>query len=173
MIYGKNPFSLITEAATADFLDPEVDQEVKDTVEEIQDDLTTNVEIVDADDKETNNAVLTAESCAIWESISTKGRYFVDIRDIMRICEAEEEVTGQPADAGEVATDVADANNVSEDELVIVAPADVAQDIIEACIFEAKCGSKSDKAKKKAKGLSKALKDLKAKGFKIATKKKK
>ena len=169
MLYAKNPFSLISEAATADFLDPDVDSDVKDTVEELQDDLTTNVEIVDAEDKETNNAVLTAESCPVWES---RMGYIVDVRDIMRICEAEEEATGEPADAGEVAADVAATNDVSEDELVIVAPADVAQEMIESCIFEAKCG-KSTKAKKKAKGLSKVIKDLKAKGFKVATKKKK
>lgn len=170
MLFAKNPFSLISEAATADFLDPDVDQDVKDQVQELQDDLTTNIEFVDADDKETNNAVLTAESCAIWES--SKG-YLVDIRDIVRICEAEEEATGEPADAGEVATDVATTNDVDTDELVIVAPADVAEEIIENCLMEAKCGKKGGKASKKAKGLSKALKELKDKGFKIATKKKK
>jgi len=169
MIFGKKSFGLLSEAATADFLDPDVDQEVKDTVEELQDDLTTNVEVVDADDKETNNAVLTAESCTIWES--SMG-YLVDIRDIMRICEAEEEMTGEPADAGEVASDVAASNDVSADELVIVAPADVAEEIIENCLMEAKCGKKG-KANKKANGLKKALKDLKSKGFKIAAKKKK
>lgn len=175
MLFVNNPFSLLSEAATADFLDPDVDSEVKDAVEELQDDLTTNVEFVDADDKETNNAVLTAESCPMWIGEST-GRFYVNLSDIVRICEAEEDATGVPADAGEVASDVVAANadeGASEDQLVIVAPADVAEEIIENCLMEAKCGKSGGKASKKAKGLSKALKDLKAKGFKIATKKKK
>lgn len=174
MLFVNNPFSLLSEAATADFLDPDVDKEVKDAVEELQDDLTTNVEFVDADDKETNNAVLTAESCPMW--LGESGRYYVNLNDIVRICEAEEEATGEPADAGEVASDVVAANaddGATEDQLVIVAPADVAEEIIENCLMEAKCGKTKGKASKKANGLSKALKDLKAKGFKIATKKKK
>ena len=172
MLYG-DPHKILSEAASADLLDPEVDQEVKDVVNDLQDTLTTNVEEVPAGDKETNNAVLSPEElkecCTIWEN---NGRYFADIRDIMRICEAEEEATGEPADAGEVAADVADANDVPTDdngdsELVIVAPSDVATEMIEAALNEAKCGKKG-KATKKAKGLGDALKSLKKKGFKIA-----
>lgn len=168
MLYG-DPHKILSEAASADLLDPEVDQEVKDVVEELQDDLTTNVEEVPAEDKLTNNAVLSPdelkEACTLWEG---NGRYFMDIRDLMRICEAEEEETGEPADAGEVAADVAETNDVNTDDLVIVAPADVASEMIEAALNESKAGKKGGKAKKKAKGLSDALKSLKKKGISIA-----
>ena len=163
---------LLSESATADLLDPAVDPAVKDAVKELEDDLTNNVELVPEKDMETNNAVLTAESCIVFEASFAGGRYAVDIRDIMRICEAEEEETGEAPDAGEVAADVADANDVSQDELVIVAPVDVAEEIIENCLNEAKCGKKSGKAAKKAGALSKALKEIKKKGIKIAALKK-
>ena len=166
MLYGES-YKILSEAASADLLDPEVDQEVKDVVEDLEDTLTTNVEEVPAEDKETNNAVLSPEdlkeACMIWES--GDGRYFMDIRDVMRICEAEEEETGEPADAGEVAADVADANDVSTDDLVVVAPADVAAEMIEAALNEAKAGKKNGKAKKKAKKMADAIDDLKSKGI--------
>ena len=173
MLYASNPFSLLSEAATDDFLDPDVSPEVKEDIQELQDDLSSNVEVVDAEDKETNNAVLTTESCPVWYLESTN-RYAVDIRDIMRICEAEEDATGEPADAGDVASDVV-ANNDEvgdKDDLVIVAPADVAQEIVEFALLEAKSG-RSGKGARKAKSLKNALKELKDKGFKIATKSKK
>lgn len=168
MLFG-NPNKILSEAASTDLLDPEVDQEVKDVVEELQDDLTTNVEEVPAEDKETNNAVLSPEElkecCTLWEG---NGRYYADIRDIMRICEAEEEETGEPADAGEVAADVAETNDVDTDDLVVVAPADVAAEMIESALNESKAGKKNGKAAKKVKGLSDALKSLKKKGISIA-----
>lgn len=169
MLYGES-YKILSEAASADLLDPEVDQEVKDVVEDLEDTLTTNVEEVPADDKVSNNAVLSPEdlkeACTIWES--GDGRYYLDIRDVMRICEAEEDETGEPADAGEVAADVADANDVSSDDLVVVAPADVAAEMIENALNESKAGKKGGKAKKKAKGLADALKDIKEKGIKVA-----
>jgi hypothetical protein len=168
MLYANKAYNLLTEAASAEFLDPEVDSDVKDIITDIQDDLTTNVETVDADDKESNGVDLTAEACALFE---TSYGYAVDIRDIMRICEAAAE-EGEDMSASDAASDVAAANDVSEDDLVIVAPVDVAQEIVEACLYEAKCGKKG-KAKKKAKGLAAALADLKAKGFKVKAKKKK
>ena len=160
--------TLISESAAADLLDKDVDPTVKDVVKELEDDLTTNVELVDPEDKETNNVVLTAEACTVFESSIGGGKYAVDIRDIIRICEAEEEETGEVPDAGEVAQDVASANGVDADDLVIVAPADVAADIIESALLEAK-GSGSGKAKKKLKGMKKAVAELKSKGLKIAT----
>ena len=169
MLYGTSSRSLITEAASAEFLDPEVSEEVKDTVNDLQDAME-NIEEVDPDDKETNNAVLTAESCPVYR---IREGYAVDIRDIIRICEADEEAgdpEAEPADAGDVASDVAQANDVSEEELVIVAPVDVAQEMIESALFEAKCGGKSKKGKKKVKSLGDAIKDLTAKGFKVKKK---
>ena len=168
MLYGES-YKILSEAASADLLDPEVDQEVKDVVKDLEDTLTTNVEEVPAEDKLSNNAVLSPEdlkeACMLWES--GDGRYFVDIRDIMRICEAEEEETGEPADAGEVAADVAASNDVNTDDLVVVAPADVAAEMIENALNESKAGKKGGKAKKKAKGLLNAVEDLKSKGVSV------
>ena len=164
------------ESATADLMDPEVDKDVKDVVEELEDDLTTNVEEVPADEKESNGATEllkpTKESCMLYEA--GNGKFYCNIFDIMRICEAEEAETGVAPDAGDVAADVADANGQSENDLVIVAPVDVAEELIESCINEAKAGKKGSKAKskKKAKSLSKAIKEIKDKGLKVATLKK-
>lgn len=172
MLYRRNARSLLEEAmdvdASADLLAPEA-EEVKEVLDDLEDKFD-NIEEVSPEDKETNNAVLTAESCPIYR---INEGYAVDIRDIMRICEAEGEMEGDPdapaADAGDVASDVAQANDVSEDELVIVAPVDVAQQIVEACFYEAKCGKKG-KAAKKAKGLADVVGELQAKGFKVKKK---
>ena len=179
MLYGNKARDLLYEAASAEFLDPEVSPEVKDTVQDIQDILSTdgNIETVDADEKRTNGVDLspegvemTSESCPIYRI--GKSTYGVDIRDIMRICEAAADDEGEPADAADVAADVADQNNVDASDLVIVAPADVAEEIIEACLYEAKCGKKG-KAAKKANKMKKALSELKDKGFNIVKGKKK
>lgn len=159
---------ILSETASADLLDPAVDSEVKNVVDDLQDALTTNVEEVPAEDKETNNAVLTAEACTIFEAAIAGRKYAVDIRDIMRICEAEEEETGVTPDAGDVAQDVAQANDADSEDLVVVAPADVAQEMIESALNEAKAGKKCGKAKKKAGKLAKALNQIKKKGVKVA-----
>lgn len=164
-------YGIVSETASADMLDVEVDSDVKEVVEELEDDLTTNVDLVDGEDMETNNAVLTAESCIVFEASIGSGKYAVDIRDIMRICEAEEEMTGDAPDAGEVAGDVAAANDVDSDDLVIVAPAEVAAEIIESALNESKAGKPAGKAKKKLDDMAKAIKDIKNKGIKISVKK--
>ena len=163
MLYGRMN-GILSEAASADLLDPEVDQEVKDVVADLEDELTTNVEEVPAADKDSNNAVLSPEElkemCTLWEG--SNNCIYMDMNDLMRICEAE----GDDADAGEVAEDVANANEVDSDNLVIVADEETAKDLIECALLEAKAGRKG-KNVKKAKGLTKALKQLKAKGIKI------
>lgn len=161
---------ILSETASADLLDPEVSEEVKDAVNDLEDVLTTNVEEVPASDKESNGmAEGLKENAVLFESSYAGAKYSMDIRDLMRICEAEEEETGVTPDAGDVAEDVAENNDVeNKDDLVIVAPADVAEEIIESCLNEAKCGGKKGKAKKKAKGMAKALKEVKEKGFKVA-----
>lgn len=140
MIYGR-PSKVLTETASADLLDPNVDTDVKNVVNDLQDVLTTNVEEVPAEDKVSNHAVLSPdelkESCMLWEA---NGRICLDVRDLMRICEAEEDETGEAVDAGEIATDVAEINDVNPDDLVIVAPADVAKEMIESCLLEARVG---------------------------------
>lgn len=177
MLYANKARDLLYEAASAEFLDPEVSPEVKDTVQDIQDILSTdgNVETVDSDEKRTNGQDLTpegvemtSESCPIYKI--GRNAYGVDIRDIMRICEAAADEEGEPADAADAAAEVADQNDVKTDELVIVAPADVAAEIVEACLYEAKCG-KSGKAAKKAKKMKKALAELKEAGFRIMKRK--
>lgn len=173
MLYG-DPYKFLSEAASADLLDPQVSEEVKDVVNELEDELTTNVEEVPAEDKDDNHAVLSAEELKETATLYriSESKVGFDIRDLLRICEAEEEETGEPADAGEVAADVAEKNDVSADDLVIVAPADVAEEIVTNAVQEAKCGRKG-KATKKANGLLAAVKDLKKKGIKVASAKKK
>ena len=87
MLYG-DPYKFLSEAAAADLLDPQVSQEVKDVVEELEDELTTNVEEVPADDKEDNHAVLSAEELKETATLYriSENRVALDIRDLMRIC---------------------------------------------------------------------------------------
>lgn len=165
MLYGRTS-RILSEAASADLLDPQVDQEVKDVIADLQDELTSNVEEVPAGDKDDNHAVLAPEElkemCTLWEG---NGCVYMDMNDVIRICESE----GDDADAGEVASDVAEANDVESDNLVIVADEETAKDLIEGALLEAKCGRKG-KSTKKVKGLTKALKELKAKGIKVIKK---
>ena len=76
MILGK-PYKFLDEAATQDLMDPATSSEVKDTVEELEDVLTNNVEEV-KDSKMVSNGgvpVTTAESAVLFES---KGQYCHD-----------------------------------------------------------------------------------------------
>ena len=64
----KNPRRLLSEAASADLLDPAVSDEVKDTVDELEDILTNNVEEVEPEDKTTNGGIpVTTESVSLMQ----------------------------------------------------------------------------------------------------------
>ena len=69
MLLGVNPYKFLDEAATADLMDPVTSEEVKDTVDELQDTLTNNIEEVKPEDMVTNGGVpvTTAESAVLVE----------------------------------------------------------------------------------------------------------
>lgn len=187
----KNPRRLLSEAATADLLNPEVSEEVEDVIEELEDVLTNNVEEVSDEDKTTNGGIpVTTESVALMESHCGYGnaRYLVRLEDVMSIMEAEGEAeaaaqmeepgaapTAEEAEAAEpepenVIEDIADKNGVEPDQVAVVITAESMRMLAENVIMEAKCGRKG-KAKAKNKGrLDKILatmRKLKNKGIKL------
>ena len=96
MLFGK-PYKFLSEAATADLMDPATSDEVKDTVDDLQDTLTNNVEEVKPDDMVTNGGVpvTTAENALLVES---NGRYYVSMEAVLAICEDEAEVPETASD---------------------------------------------------------------------------
>lgn len=183
MFTGK-PYKYLSEAATADLLDPGTSEEVKDTIEELQDDLTNNVEEVPADDMVTNGGVpvITAESAILAES--SNGRYYISMEAVMRICEDEAEVAadGEEPTADEVVDQadnvidqIANANGIDPEDVTVVISADEMTYMCECAINESKCNKKKGKKKggksaKKIAILSKLTKALKGK-VKVAKKK--
>lgn len=173
MLLGVNPYKFLDEAATADLMDPATSEEVKDTVEELEDVLTNNVEEVKPDDMVTNGGVpvTTAESAVLVEA---NGKYFVSMEAVIAICEDEaaeeagEGVEPSADDVADKATDVieqiADANGVDKEDITVVINAESCGYICECAINESKCnkskGGKKKKAVKKAKILSKVTKAL-------------
>ena len=183
MILGK-PYSFLSEAATQDLMDPATSTEVKDTVEELEDVLTNNVEEVKPDDMVTNGGVpvTTAESAILVEGAD--GRYYVAMESVLAICEdeaAEEAPAGEEPDADAIADkapdvieQIANANGVDKDEITVVINADESAYICECAINESKAckgKKKGGKSAKKAKVLAKAAKALEGK-IKIFKKKK-
>lgn len=173
MLLG-NPYKFLSEAATQDLMDPATSPEVKDTVDELEDTLTNNVEEVKPDDMVTNGGVpvTTAESAILVES---NGRYFLAMEAVLAICEdeaAEEAPAGEEPTADDVADkapdvieQIADANGVDKEDITVVISAEEAAYVCECAINESKAskGKKSGKATKKAKILAKAAKALEGK----------
>lgn len=173
MLLGTNPYKFLSEAATQDLMDPATSAEVKDTVDELEDILTNNVEEVKPDDMVTNGGVpvTTAESAILIES---NGKYFLSMEAVMAICEDEaaEEADGEPTEdaiadkAPDVVEQIADANGVDKDDITIVINADECAYICECAINESKAckgKKKGGKSAKKAKILAKAAKALEGK----------
>ena len=187
----KNPRRLLSEAATADLLNPEVSEEVEDVIEELEDILTNNVEEVSDDEKTTNGGIpITTESVALMESHCGYGnaRYLVRLEDVMSIMEAEGEAeaaaqmeepgaapTAEEAEAAEpepenVIEDIADKNGVEPDQVAVVITAESMRMLAENVIMEAKCGRKGKKKAKNKGRLDKMLatmRKLKNKGIKL------
>ena len=173
MLLGK-PYRFLSEAATQDLMDPATSEEVKDTVEELEDVLTNNVEEVKPSDMVTNGGVpvTTAESAVLVEG--TNGGYYVAIEAVISICEDEVEAEGgdpEQADAvAEKAPDVieqiAQANGVEAEDITVVINAESALFICESAINESKASKgkkKGGKAVKKAQVLTKVADALKGK----------
>lgn len=167
-MFMQNPYKLLSEAATQDLMDPATSKEVKDVVDELEDDLTNNVEEVKPDDMVTNGGVpvTTAESALLVES---NGRYYVSMEAVMAIAEDEASVDGEEAEpeavadkAEDVIEQIADANGVDKDDITVVINGESAAFMMESAINESKATKgKGKKAVRKAKvltGITKALK---------------
>lgn len=183
----KNPKKLLSEAASADLLDPKVSDEVKDVIEELEDVLTNNIEEVNEKDKTTNGMPLKAEAVAMMESSVGygKARYLLKIEDLMAVREAEgeaaaaeameepgqapsaEEVEAAAPDAGNVIEDIAAKNGVEPEQVAVVITAESVRFLAECALMEAKCGKdkKACKAKEKAEDLLKTAKMVKEAGY--------
>lgn len=183
----KNPKKLLSEAASADLLDPKVSDEVKDVIDELEDVLTNNIEEVDDKDKTTNGMPLKAEAVAMMESSVGygKARYLLKIEDLMAVREAEgeaaaaeameepgqaptpEEVEAAAPDAGNVIEDIAAKNGVEPEQVAVVITAESVRFLAECALLEAKCGKdkKACKAKEKAQDLLKVAKAVKEAGY--------
>ena len=159
----KNPAKLLSEAASADLLDPKVSDEVKDVIDELEDVLTNNIEEVDDKDKTTNGMqmAIQAEAVAMLESAVGYGnaRYLLKIEDLMAVREAEgeaaaaeameepgqaptpEEVEAAAPDAGNVIEDIAAKNGVEPEQVAVVITAETVRFLAETALLEAKCGN--------------------------------
>lgn len=182
MLLG-NPYKILSEAATADLMDPATSSEVKDTVDELEDSLTNNVEEVKPADMVTNGGVpvTTAENATLIES---NGEYFVSMEAVLAICEdeaAEEAGVEEPSaddvadKAADVIDQIADANGVDKDDVTVIISAEEAAYVCECAINESKASKgkkKGGKSVRKAKILSKVVKALEGK-VKLFKKKKK
>lgn len=184
-----NPRRLLSEAASADMLNPEVSDEVKDTIEELEDDLTNNVEEVDEKDKTTNGGIpVTTESVSMLEAAGNycRAQYLVALEDVIAVKEAEgeeaakeekameepgnapaapseEEAEAAEPDAGNVIEDIADKNGVDPEQVAVVITAEQVRFLAETALLEAKCGKKKGKATKKLKKTKKVIDELKGK----------
>lgn len=185
----KNPRKLLSEAASADLLDPKVSDEVKDVIDELEDVLTNNIEEVDEKDKTTNGMPLKAEAVAMMESAVGYGnaRYLLKIEDLMAVREAEgeaaaaeameepgqaptpEEVEAAAPDAGNVIEDIAAKNGVEPEQVAVVITAENARFLVECALMEAKCGKdkKECNAFKKAEKLKNTIKMVKEAGYTV------
>lgn len=170
------PHKFLSEAATQDLMDPKTSPEVKDTVEELEDVLTNNVEEVKPSEMVSNGGipVVSAESALLAVSESTRS-YMVAMETVLAIAEAEaaeeseDPVTADPAPeeiaakVPDVIEQIANNNGVDKEDITVVINAESANYIIECALNESKCGKKNGKAAKKAKTLAAAAEALKGK----------
>lgn len=180
-----NPRKILSEAASTDLLNPEVSEEVKDTITELEDDLTNNIEEVDDKDKTTNGGIpVVAEAVSLMESASNYGRarYIVTLEDVIAVKEsegeqkaAEEEEPGQAPseekceenepDAVNVVEDIAEKNGVEPEQVAVVITAENVRFLAQTALLESKCGKcgKDAQATKKLKKTKKTVDELKGK----------
>lgn len=184
MLFKNKYRTLLSEAAVADMLDAEVSTTVKDTVEELEDELTTNVDLVPEKDMATNgmDLMLQSEMCIVRESrvgFDNGAKYMIEMSDLIRLCEEEEAaaVAEDPeaevsADAGEMAEKVADDNGIpSTADVVVVVNSEMASLYAEMALLEAKAG-RSGRGIAGCKKLKNAIEDCKNKGIKVVKTKK-
>lgn len=181
-----NPRRLLSEAASADLLNPEVSEEVKDVIEELEEDLTNNIEEVKDEDKTTNGGIpVTEQTAVLFESNVgyDKAKYLLKIEDVIALKEAEgeeaaaaameepgqapseEEVAAHEPPAENVVEKIADANGVEPEDVAIVISTENVKFLAETALLEARAGRKGP-AGKKAKKIKDTLEELKGK-FKV------
>lgn len=180
-----NPKLILSEAAAADLLNPEVSEEVKDVITDLEDTLTNSVEEVDDKDKTTNGGIpVVAEAVSLLEAAGNYGdaRYIVTLEDVIAVMETEgEDAAAAEANPGEapseeaceanepaasnVVDDIAQKNGVEPEQVAVVITAENVAFLAETALLEAKCGKsgKAAKATKKLKKTKKAVDDLKGK----------
>lgn len=176
MLLGVNPYKFLSEAAVQDLMDPATSEEVKKTIDELEDTLTNDIEEVKPDDMTTNGGVpvTTAENALLVESA---GRYYLAMEAVLAICEdeaaAEAEADGDTSEPSadavadkvpDVVEQIADANGVDKEDITVVINADECAYVCECAINESKASKgKKKKAVRKAKILAKAAKALEGK----------
>lgn len=181
-----NPRQILSEAAAADLLNPEVSEEVKEVINDLEDVLTNNVEEVDEKDKTTNGGIpVVAEAVSMMQSATGYGaaQYLVTLENVIAImetegaeaaaAEAEVETPGTPPtpeaceakepDAVNVVDDIAQKNGVEPEQVAVVITAESVKFIAECALLEAKACRKNGAAKKKALKTRKAIKQLEGK----------
>lgn len=184
-MFYKNPRLLLSEAAAGDMLDPQVAPEVKETIEELEDDLTNNVEENFPEKLMTTNGGIqpTTDTAAVLtdvnESAGSPKRYYVALEDVISIMEAEGEEAAAEANDGaapspeaaeaaepepeNVVDQIAAANGVDPADVTVVISNEHCKFLAETAILESKCGKKNGKATKKVKKLKKVVNQLKGK----------
>lgn len=180
----KNPRALLSESASADLLAPEVSEEVKDVIDELEDTLTNNVEEVKDSDKTTNGGIpVVAEAVSIMESSSNydRARYLVKLEDVIAVKENEGEAAAAAAveepgtaptpeecekaepDAANVIDNIAAKNGVEPDQVAVVITAENVRFLAETTLLEAKAGKTNGTACKKLAKVGKTVKELEGK----------
>lgn len=163
-----NPHKLLSEAASADLLNPEVSKEVKDVINDLEDTLGNNIEEVKDSDKTTNGGIpVTSEGASLMESTIGYGRakYMVTLETVIAIKEtegeekaaekmeepgeapSEEECAECEPDAVNVIEDIASKNGVDPEQVAVVISSESVKFLAEMSLLEAKAGKKGKDAK--------------------------
>lgn len=183
-----NPRKLLSEAATADLLNPEVSDEVKEVINDLEDTLTNNVEEVKDSDKTTNGGIpVTTEAVSLMEAANGgsygSARYLISLESVIAVKEAEGEAAaaekmeepGQAPsadeceecepDAANVVEDIANKNGVDPEQVAVVITAENVRFLAQTALLESKCGKKGNDAQgtKKLGKMRKAVDELKDK----------
>lgn len=181
-----NPRKLLSEAATADLLDPEVSEEVKEVIDDLDDTLSNNIEEVKDEDKTTNGGIpVTTEAVSLMEAGTNYGRatYLVKLEDVIAIKETEgeeaakaesdepgvppteQEVEAHEPNAVNVVEDIAEKNGVDPEQVAVVITAESVSLLAEHALLEAKAGRRGKKAKaaKRLKKVKKTIDELEGK----------
>lgn len=181
-----NPRRLLSEAASADLLNPDVSEEVKDVIDDLEDTLTNNVEEVNDEDKTTNGGIpVVADAANIMESCTRYGRanYLVSLETVIAIKETEgekeaQETMEEPGEAPSeekceecepnavnVVEDIAEKNGVDPEQVAVVITSENVRFLAETALLESKAGKspKESKGRKRLKKMKDTIDELKGK----------